>query len=114
MPDGDLLIPDLAGWREVRLPALPRSGPIPVKPDWVCEILSRSTRRNDRRVKLPIYFAAGIEHVWLVDPLSQRLERFKRGADSYQAVAVDTGDVSIHAAPFAGFALDLSEIWRYG
>lgn len=108
---GDLLIPDLAGWRRERLPTLPRSGALQVMPDWVCEVLSPSTERNDRQVKLPIYHAAGVEHVWLIDPLERRLERFARGAEAFEAVSVDEGDVTVHAAPFETLPLDLSEIW---
>ena len=109
--NGDLLIPDLAAWRREKLPALPRSGPLRVMPDWVCEVLSPSTERNDRQVKLSLYHAAGVEHVWLLDPLDQRLERYVRGSSAYDAPCIDAGDVVIHAPPFEQGPLDLAEIW---
>jgi Uma2 family endonuclease len=34
--------PDVAGWRRERLPELPSEVPILVRPDWVCEILSKN------------------------------------------------------------------------
>jgi Uma2 family endonuclease len=34
----------------------------------VCEILSTSTERKDRLVKIPDFRRAGVLHVWLVDP----------------------------------------------
>lgn len=111
MGGGDLLIPDLAGWRRERLPTLPRAGALRVLPDWVCEVLSPSTERNDRQVKLPLYHAAGVEHVWLLDPLERRLERFTRGEEAFVAAALDEGDVTVHAAPFEALALDLGELW---
>src|SRR5690349_8081155 len=41
----DVLVPDLVGWRRERLPTLPDTVGITVVPDWVCEVLSPSTRR---------------------------------------------------------------------
>ncbi len=37
-------------------------------PDLICEILSPTTRRTDRYVKLEEFCRAGIPHVWLVEP----------------------------------------------
>jgi len=52
---GDILVPDLAGWRRERLPSLPKSSWFDLAPDWVCEILAPSTAAIDRAVKMPIY-----------------------------------------------------------
>jgi Uma2 family endonuclease len=64
----DVVVPDLAGWRRERLPVEPETAYIEVAPDWVCEISSPSTRDNDRGAKRTIYAAAGIGHLWLLDP----------------------------------------------
>src|SRR5262245_52802862 len=53
----DILVPDLAGWRRERWPAIDRSAYTTLPPDWVCEVLSRSTEKVDRAEKLPIYAA---------------------------------------------------------
>ena len=37
-------------------------------PDVICEILSPSTERLDRYVKMEDFRAAGVPHVWLIDP----------------------------------------------
>lgn len=37
-------------------------------PDMICEILSPTTRRKDRFVKLEDFCRAGVPHVWLVEP----------------------------------------------
>jgi hypothetical protein len=44
----NVLLPDLAGWRRERLPALPREAFFTLAPDWVCEVLSPATARLDR------------------------------------------------------------------
>ncbi len=45
---GDAVVPDLAGWRRERLPALPRTAAFTLAPDWVCEVLSPSTETLER------------------------------------------------------------------
>ena len=36
----DVVVPDLAGWRRVRLPAIPDTAALTVAPDWVCQVIS--------------------------------------------------------------------------
>ncbi|MBF0498113.1 MAG: Uma2 family endonuclease [Deltaproteobacteria bacterium] len=50
-----ILVPDLAGWRQERLPILPDENWFSVPPDWVCEVLSPGTAIIDRVRKIPIY-----------------------------------------------------------
>src|SRR5437868_1475484 len=45
---GDVVVPDLAGWRRERMPRLPTGVGVELPPDWVCEIASPSTARIDR------------------------------------------------------------------
>jgi Uma2 family endonuclease len=52
---GDILVPDIAGWRKDLVPALPTSkNYFEIAPHWICEVLSKSTARHDRVEKLPI------------------------------------------------------------
>jgi Uma2 family endonuclease len=74
-PDGQqhVLIPDIAGWRRERLPILPRKAWLDLRPDWICEVLSPSTARYDRKLKARIYHQAGVDYRWYTGetPLSQ-------------------------------------------
>ena len=72
--EDDILVPDLAGWRLERMPVVPRDAYFTLVPDWVCEVLSRSTGAIDRSKKLPVYARAGVRHVWLIDALRRTLE----------------------------------------
>ena len=53
---------------------LPDDHRFEIVPDWLCEILSPSTRSKDREIKLPLYARRGVNHVWLLDPVAQTLE----------------------------------------
>ena len=45
--------------------------PVPV---WVAEVLSPSTAKRDRGVKIRLYAAAGVREAWLVDPDAETIE----------------------------------------
>lgn len=45
-------------------------------PDMVVEILSPSTRRHDRLVKLGLYQQAGVREYWTIDPGNQSVQVF--------------------------------------
>ena len=81
-------------------------------PDWICEVLSRSTETVDRTKKLPIYAAHGVSHVWLIDPIAKTLEVHSLGDDHrWRDVRVYEGDARVRAEPFAAIELDLASLW---
>ncbi|MEY2681233.1 MAG: hypothetical protein RL661_1464, partial [Pseudomonadota bacterium] len=53
--DVEVLVPDLAGWRRERMPSLPLDHRFETVPDLVCEVLSPSTHKNDRVLKMRVY-----------------------------------------------------------
>ncbi len=95
-----LLVPDLAGWRVERVPRLPDENPLTLAPDWVAEILSPSTARDDRRLKLPIYAQAGVPWVWLIDPEQELVEVFETVAGRPTLVASAHRDNPLELQPF--------------
>lgn len=106
----NILVPDVAGWRRERLPSL--AAYRDVAPDWICEVLSKSTRSIDRMKKMPIYARAGVSYAWLVHPGFRTLEVFKREGDRWGAATVHRGDVRVRAEPFDAIELDLALWWR--
>jgi Uma2 family endonuclease len=46
-------------------------------PDWLAEILSPSTDRHDRYVKVPAYERAGVREVWLIEPIDRTLSIYR-------------------------------------
>ncbi len=107
----DVLVPDLAGWRREKMPALPDEPFMSVAPDWVCEVLSPSTASLDRIRKLHIYAASRVSHAWLVDPAAQTLEIFRHHETAWLLVAVHGGDEKVHAEPFDAVEIDLAGLW---
>ncbi|MGH8552270.1 MAG: Uma2 family endonuclease, partial [Methylococcales bacterium] len=100
--DVEVLVPDLAGWRRERMPAIPRDHRFEVVPDWVCEILSPSTQRKDRIAKMKSYARFGVAYCWLVDPLANTLETYALDGDQWRITGLYQEQETVCAAPFDG------------
>lgn len=109
--ESNVLVPDLAGWRRERLPALPDAPAFTLAPDWVCEILSPSTAALDRVRKMPIYARVGVVWLWLVDPRTRTLEVYRSDSEHWTLAATDAGATTIRAEPFAALPLDTARWW---
>jgi Uma2 family endonuclease len=109
---GDILVPDLAGWRRERMPVLIDDDPFfTLAPDWACEVLSARTAKTDRVRKLPIYARERLAHVWLVGPIQRTLEVLRREGDRWVVVGAWSDDARVRAEPFDAIELDLSVLW---
>lgn len=108
----DIVVPDLAGWRRERLPALPQEAFFSLAPDWACEVLSPSTAAMDRVKKLRIYARERVAHVWLVDPIPRTLEGLRLDGDRWTIVSSFSGLAVLRAEPFDAIELDLSLLWE--
>jgi Uma2 family endonuclease len=109
--DTEVAVPDLAGWRRERMPQVPDDHRFEVVPDWVCEILSPSTARKDRFVKLPIYAKYGVSHAWLVDPEAHTLEAFELRESRWLLIATLQDDAAVRVAPFDAVEFSLADLW---
>ncbi|MBN1208354.1 MAG: Uma2 family endonuclease [Myxococcaceae bacterium] len=109
--DGEVLVPDLAGWRRERLPELPDVSVMTLAPDWVCEVLSQETLALDRGGKMLAYARAGVRHVWLVDPDLRTLEVYRFEDEAWSLLGVHEGARTVRAEPFEALALELSALW---
>ena len=110
----DILVPDLAGWRRERMPVVPADAFVTLPPDWVCEVVSESSRRIDRIRKLPIYASFEVKHAWLIEPESQTLEVYRLENKHWALVATFESDAEVHAEPFDAIMLELKLLWDRG
>lgn len=108
---GHVLVPDLAGWRRERMPALPDTAYFEIGPDWICKVISPSTVSQDRAEKLPIYAAQGVVHVWLVDPLVRTLEAFENRDGRWLLLATLADAHAVALPPFEAISFELSVLW---
>lgn len=106
-----VLVPDLAGWRLKRLPEPPATAWIEVVPDWVCEILSPSTRALDLGDKRAIYADHGVAHLWLIDPDARTLEAFALDRGAWRLLATRVGDAEVALPPFDAISFPLADLW---
>lgn len=107
----EVLVPDLAGWREHRMPEPPCTAACTLAPDWVCEVLSASTASLDRALKMPVYAREGVQYVWLVDPERQSLEVFRLQEGRYTLLVTHAGMTRVRAEPFEALELELPYLW---
>ncbi len=110
---GDILVPDLAGWRRERMPQLPNTAYFELAPDWICEVLSPSTGRLDRADKMPLYATWGVAHLWLVDPETQVLESYELIENGHWLLLkVYQQEEQVNAPPFAAVGFSLANLWE--
>ena len=109
----EIVVPDLAGWRRERMPQYPDTAYATLAPDWVCDVLSASTRKVDLLQKRPLYAREGVGHLWLVEPTDRTLEAFelREGHWVLIATAMDEDPVSIR--PFEATTFNLGDLWPY-
>ena len=112
-PASVVAVPDVAGWRRERMPAMQRVPAFTLPPDWLCEVVSPgpAATRRDRVLKPDLYASRGIPHMWILDPIGQTLEVFRLQAGVYARVQAFAGDVRVRAEPFDAVELDMSEWW---
>ncbi len=82
-------------------------------PDLVVEILSPSTRRLDRSIKLAAYRDAGIPEFWLADPRSRALSIFGFGEDGTSYVELSRGGMgeTIESRVLPGLRIEVAGIF---
>ena len=107
----DILVPDLAGWRRERMPEPPDEAYLTLAPDWVCEVLSPSTRKLDLEGKRPIYAREGVGHLWFVDPAARTLEAFALDGGAWTPAGAARDDEPVCLPPFEAVTFPLDALW---
>jgi Uma2 family endonuclease len=83
-------------------------------PAIVVEVLSKSTRKRDERIKKELFERGGVREYWMVDPDRDQLIVHLREADGFHAcpplVAADRAVLVTSLLP--GFSLSLAELFR--
>ena len=108
----DVVVPDLAGWRRERMPRVPlESAFIELAPDWVCEVLSPSTRALDRSEKMDVFAREGVAWLWFVEPVDRSLEVYRLEKGRWLRLATHRDAAVVRAEPFDAVELALARLW---
>jgi Uma2 family endonuclease len=111
-PTDELVVPDLSGWRRERIAGRESENPALVRPDWVCEILSDSTRLKDLGPKRDLYARQGVPHLWVIDPLAHILEAFALERARWVLLGMwSEAQVAVGIEPFPDGRFELARWW---
>jgi Uma2 family endonuclease len=104
---GGKLSPDVSWIEKSRLEGVDISGFIPVVPDFVIELRSKTDAIKDIREKMAEYQRLGVRLGWLINPQDQQVEIYRQGRDveTLTNPAVVSGEDVL-----AGFTLELEQI----
>lgn len=104
---------DVLGLRRETCPELPDAFPLRVRPDWVCEILSPRTAKNDVGLKRRTLHAHGVPHYWLIHPQDQTLTVLRWTEAGYlHVLGAGVGD-RVRAEPFDAIELSVGELFGH-
>ena len=81
-------------------------------PDLVVEILSPSTQRHDRLVKLDLYQRAGVREYWIVDPDSRTVQVFLLDCGSVLPHEVYGQDAVAKVNVLDGCFIELAKVFK--
>ena len=108
---GEIVRPDVLGWRRERCPQRPSGTPVTVSPDWICEVVSPSNSSNDTVKKVRAYHRNEIPHYWLLDPGPGTLTVLRWSAEGYITVlSAERGEV-VRAEPFAELEVAVASLF---
>jgi len=82
-------------------------------PDWIIEILSKSTARKDMQTKFQLYQEAGVKEYWLVYPYEATVSQFflDEQLEKYQLLKMYANQDQITPCLFPDLSIDLQEVF---
>ena len=106
----DVLVPDIAGWRVENLHRNRAIRFNDVVPDWVCEVLSPSTREYDLGRMSDIYAREGVTHLWIIDTDARTLQASVLSTGNWLPISTLTDADMISVPPFEKLNIPLSRL----
>ncbi len=107
----DIVVPDIAGWRRERMPEFPVAAYFTLAPDWVCEVLSPSTRKLDLGGKKAVYAREGVTNLWFVDPIAHSLATYRLRGTKWVLIEKLFEDATVSLPPFEAISFSLGDLW---
>lgn len=80
-------------------------------PDFVVEVLSKGTEKNDRGIKFEDYQAHQVQEYWMVDPKKAFVEQYRLSKDGLYELLLKSGEGMIEIAPIKGFQIPIKALF---
>jgi Uma2 family endonuclease len=81
-------------------------------PDWICEVLSPTTRAYDVTTKRRFYAEIGVSYLWYLDPTYKILTASKLEGGRWVELGAWKDDEKVRVEPFEAIELDLALLWE--
>jgi Uma2 family endonuclease len=78
----------------------------------VIEVVSPSSVRYDRFIKMAWYASIGVPEYWIIDPAVRTFERFVLDGMQYAIADALEGDRVFRPESFEGLEIALSRLWK--
>jgi Uma2 family endonuclease len=110
----DVVEPDLLYLSNERASEVLTSANVQGVPELVIEIGSPSTRKRDETIKRQLYDRAGVSEYWVVDPETDLVRVYRRGAEGFERPLELTAEREelLATALLPGLTLPLTRIFR--
>lgn len=80
-------------------------------PDFICEIISPSSEKNDRVIKFEDYAAHGVSEYWLIEPEKQIAEQYILEGEDYKLIRKYGLNSIIESVAIKGFSIPIEALF---
>ena len=81
-------------------------------PDFIVEILSKGTKKNDRGIKFADYEANGVAEYLLIDPKAETVELYRLDAHKKYELILKSSEGTLHSKVIKGFSIAIKAIFN--
>jgi len=103
--------PDICFFDKVKAQHFKKGQSLFPAPDFVVEILSKGTKKNDKGVKFTDYEANGVREYLLIDPKSETVELYRLDAHKKYELILKSAEGTLYSKVIKGFAIDIPAIF---
>ncbi len=100
----DVVEPDLLYISKARASVLTEKN-VQGAPDLVVEVLSKTTAKRNRSIKLKLYGRFAVQEYWVIDPKGPAAEIYRRGAEGLALAEELAASGALTSPLFPGFSL---------
>lgn len=81
-------------------------------PNIVIEVLSETSHRLDKEVKLQDYYKLGVDEYWIVDPFNKQLDQYEWTKNRYTKIRTYEVQETVASKQFKQIAINLADVFN--